>query len=455
MSALLEDTIIALATAQGISAIAVIRLSGKDSINIVQKIFKGKDLTAQPSHTIHFGLLYDQERVIDEVLVSVFRGPNSFTKENSIEISCHGSPIIVKEIIKVLLRQGARLAEPGEFTKRAFLHGRFDLAQAEAVADLINAETDNARQAALNQMRGGFSKEINRLREELIHFASLIELELDFGEEDVEFAKRNDLKDLILKIQAYIELLMDSFDQGNVIKNGVPTVIAGKPNAGKSTLLNVLLNEERAIVSEIAGTTRDVIEDEMVLGGINFRFIDTAGLRETQDVIEAMGVERTREQMKKASLIIYMFDLAQATLPEIEEEEQQLKELGIPHIKVGNKLDKASSSLMDQLKNKDFIFISASTKINIAELKENILSRFQVRSVKTGDVMVTNIRHYQNLLQTRDALQRVLDGMDNEITGDFLAMDIRQSLHYLGEITGTITTDDLLDNIFSKFCIGK
>jgi tRNA modification GTPase len=455
MSALLEDTIIALATAQGISAIAVIRLSGKDSIDIVQKVFKGKDLTAQPSHTIHFGLLYDQERVIDEVLVSVFRAPNSFTKENSIEISCHGSPIIIKEILKVLLRQGARLAEPGEFTKRAFLHGRFDLAQAEAVADLINAETDNARQAALNQMRGGFSKEINRLREELIHFASLIELELDFGEEDVEFAKRNDLKDLILKIQAYIELLMDSFDQGNVIKNGVPTVIAGKPNAGKSTLLNVLLNEERAIVSEIAGTTRDVIEDEMVLGGINFRFIDTAGLRETQDVIEAMGVERTREQMKKASLIIYMFDLTQATLSEVEEEEEHLKQLGIPHIKVGNKLDKASLSLTDQLKNKDFIFISASTKTNITELKEKILSYFQVRSVKTGDVMVTNIRHYQNLLQTRDALQRVLDGMDTEITGDFLAMDIRQSLHYLGEITGTITTDDLLDNIFSKFCIGK
>lgn len=451
----MNDTIVALATAQGISAIAVIRLSGKDSIAIVQKVFSGKKLEEQPSHTLHFGMLRDGDKVIDEVLISLFREPNSFTKENSVEISCHGSPVIVKEIIKVLLKHGARLAEPGEFTKRAFLNGRFDLAQAEAVADLINAETDNARQAALNQMRGGFSKEIDRLREELIHFASLIELELDFGEEDVEFAKRDDLKALILKIQSYLHLLIESFDQGNVIKNGIPTVIAGKPNAGKSTLLNTLLNEERAIVSDIPGTTRDTIEDEMVLGGINFRFIDTAGLRETQDVIEAIGVERTREQMRKASLIIYLFDLATASLQEIQEEEAHLTALGIPHIKVGNKIDKANADLVQKLKEKDFIFISAAGKTNIQELKNTILSRFQVKSVKSGDVMVTNLRHYQNLTQTYDALTRVLDGMDNGITGDFLAMDIRQALHYLGEITGTITTEDLLANIFSKFCIGK
>jgi tRNA modification GTPase len=304
-------------------------------------------------------------------------------------------------------------------------------------------------------MRGGFSKEINHLREELIHFASLIELELDFGEEDVEFAKRDDLRKLIKKIQGYLRSLIDSFDQGNVIKNGVPTVIAGKPNAGKSTLLNTLLNEERAIVSDIPGTTRDVIEDEMVLGGINFRFTDTAGLRETQDVIEAMGVERTRDRMKKASLIIYLFDLTQTTIEEIDSEEDHLKNLGIPYIKVGNKLDKADADLTKALGNRDFIFISASNKTNIQDLKEKILSHFQVRSVKTGDVLVTNLRHYQNLLQTNEALQRVLNGMDQEITGDFLAMDIRQSLHYLGEITGTITTDALLDNIFSKFCIGK
>jgi tRNA modification GTPase len=450
-----SDTIIALATAQGISAIAVIRLSGDDAINIVQRVFHGKDLTKQASHTIHFGTIRDDDRIVDEVLVSVFKGSNSFTKENSIEISCHGSPYIVKEIIKVLLKQGARLAEPGEFTKRAFLHGRFDLAQAEAVADLINAETENARQAAINQMRGGFSKEINHLREELIHFASLIELELDFGEEDVEFAKRDDLRKLILKIQSYLRSLIDSFDQGNVIKNGVPTVIAGKPNAGKSTLLNVLLNEEKAIVSEIAGTTRDVIEDEIVLGGINFRFIDTAGLRETQDVIEAMGVERTRDRMKKASIIMYMFDLTNTTWEEIETEVQGLETLGIPYVKVGNKVDKADPALLKKLGREGMVFISASNKTNIDQLQEKLLSHFPINTVKPGDVLVTNLRHYQNLLQTNESLDRVLTGMSNGITGDFLAMDIRQSLHYLGEITGTISTDDLLDNIFSKFCIGK
>lgn len=450
-----SDTIVALATAQGIGAISVIRLSGDDAIRITQSVFNGKELTAQPSHTIHFGTIHDDDRLIDEVLVSVFIAPHSFTTENAIEISCHGSSIIVKEIIKVLLKKGARLATPGEFTKRAFLHGRFDLAQAEAVADLINAETENARQAALNQMRGGFSKEINHLREELIHFASLIELELDFGEEDVEFAKRSDLKKLIFQIQGYLTSLIQSFDQGNVIKNGVPTVIAGKPNAGKSTLLNVLLNEDKAIVSDIAGTTRDSIEDEIVLGGINFRFIDTAGLRDTQDVIEAMGVERTRDKMKKASLIIYMVDLTNTSLAEIETEIKTLMELGIPHIKVGNKLDKADAALVNQLKQQDFIFISAKHNDHIDALKEKILSLFAIQNVKTGDVMVTNLRHYQNLLQTNESLTRVLEGMDNGVTGDFLAMDIRQSLHYLGEITGTITTDDLLDNIFSKFCIGK
>lgn len=357
-----NDTIVALATAQGISAIAVIRLSGKDAIVIAQKIYKGKNLLEAASHTVHFGTVQQDEKIIDEVLVTVFKEPNSFTQENAVEISCHGSPVIVKEIIKVLLKHGARLAEPGEFTKRAFLNGRFDLAQAEAVADLINAETDNARQAALNQMRGGFSKEINHLREELIHFASLIELELDFGEEDVEFAKRDDLRKLIVKIQSYLSSLIQSFDQGNVIKNGVPTVIAGKPNAGKSTLLNVLLNEEKAIVSEIAGTTRDVIEDEMVLGGINFRFIDTAGLRETQDVIEAIGVERTRDRMKKASLILYLFDLSNTSFDEIAEEVKELNAAGIPFVKVGNKVDKADKSLVAKLTEEDFILFQLPTK---------------------------------------------------------------------------------------------
>lgn len=450
-----DDTIIALATPQGVGAISVIRLSGGDAIAITQSLFKGKDLTQQASHTLHLGTLQDEGRLIDEVLVAVFHAPHSFTTENAVEISCHGSPLIVKEIIKAFLKKGARLAGPGEFTKRAFLHGRFDLAQAEAVADLINAETDNARQAALNQMRGGFSKEINKLREELIHFASLIELELDFGEEDVEFAKRSDLKKLIFQIQGYLTSLIQSFDQGNVIKNGVPTVIAGKPNAGKSTLLNVLLNEEKAIVSDIAGTTRDSIEDEIVLGGINFRFIDTAGLRETKDVIEAMGVARAYDKMKKASLIIYLVDLTNTTLGEINAEMQKLTELGIPYIKVGNKLDKADARLVQQLEKEGFIFISAKRGDHMEALKEKILSLFEIQNVKTGDVLVTNLRHYQNLLQTNESLTRVLEGMDSGVTGDFLAMDIRQSLHYLGEITGSITTEDLLDNIFSKFCIGK
>ncbi len=450
-----DEPIVALATAQGISAIAVIRLSGKDSIAIAQRVFRGKELTKQPSHTIHFGTLHDGEKNIDEVLISLFKEPNSFTKENAVEISCHGSPIIVKEIIKTLLKHGARLATPGEFTKRAFLNGRFDLAQAEAVADIINAETDNARQAALNQMRGGFSKEIQHLREELIHFASLIELELDFGEEDVEFAKRDDLRNLILKIQSYLKVLINSFDQGNVIKNGIPTVIAGKPNAGKSTLLNALLNEEKAIVSEIPGTTRDVIEDEMILGGISFRFMDTAGLRETVDIVEALGIERTRESLRKASLILYLFDLSKSSLEDIHNEENEIKELNVPYLKVGNKVDKADAELIQKLEREDFILISASQKKNIQQLKDKILSRFQIDQVKQGDVLVTNLRHYQGLKQTDESLSRVLVGMGSGITGDFLAMDIRQALHYLGEITGQITTDDLLANIFSKFCIGK
>ena len=328
----IDDTIIALATAQGVSAIAVIRLSGKDSIRLANQMFKGKNLEMQPSHTVHLGTLEADGKTIDEVLVALFKEPNSYTRENSVEISCHGSPHIVKQIIKAFLRTGARLAGPGEFTKRAFMHGRFDLAQAEAVADLIQAENENARQAAINQMRGGFSQEIKQLREELIHFASLIELELDFGEEDVEFAGRKDLTDLVTMIMDYLDPLIKSFDEGNVIKNGIPTVIAGKPNAGKSTLLNALLNEDKAIVSEIPGTTRDVIEDEITLGGISFRFMDTAGLRETTDVIEALGVSRTRETMKKASLILYLFDLSETDLVSLKQEEAELKSLGIPYL---------------------------------------------------------------------------------------------------------------------------
>jgi tRNA modification GTPase len=450
-----SDTILALATAPGVAAIAVIRVSGKDAITLVQRVFQGKDLTQQPTHTLHLGNLRDGDRVVDEVLVSLFREPHSYTRENAVEISCHGSSVVVQQVIKLLLNQGARLAEPGEFTKRAFLNGRFDLSQAEAVADLINAETDNARQAALNQMRGGFSKEIKRLREELIHFASLIELELDFGEEDVEFAKRDDLRKLIVSMNRFIQSLIESFDTGRVIKDGVPTVIAGKPNVGKSTLLNALLNEEKAIVSEIPGTTRDVIEDEITLGGINFRFIDTAGLRETADTIEAIGVGRTKEQLKKAALILYLVDLSTATYEEVQQELASLSELNVPVIRVANKMDKANAELVGKLTQLDFQFISAMNKTNLKALEDRIVNLFHVDRVKQGDVIVTNARHYQSLRDTNDALQRVLDGMDKGVTGDFLAMDVRNALHHLGLITGQITTEDLLGNIFGKFCIGK
>jgi len=450
-----DPVIVAPATPPGVSALAVIRLSGKDSIALTQRVFAGKNLEDQPSHTLHLGVIKDGADPIDEVVVSVFKAPHSFTRENSIEISCHGSPLIVQRIIGVLLRQGAQLAGPGEFTKRAFLNGRFDLAQAEAVADLINAETDNARQAALNQMRGGFSKEIQKLREELIHFASLIELELDFGEEDVEFAKRDDLRKLIMRMQGFLQTLISSFREGNVIKYGIPTVIAGKPNAGKSTLLNLLLNEEKAIVSDIPGTTRDVIEDEMILGGINFRFIDTAGLRDTTDTIEAIGVERTKAQLKKASLVLYLVDLTHTSRTEIQHELQQIQELTVPVIRIGNKVDKADPALIAELKREGFVCISATKKTNLPQLEEAILSKFNLKQVKQGDVVITNLRHYDNLRQTDEALSRVLQGMDNGVTGDFLAMDVRQALHYLGVITGEISTDDLLENIFSRFCIGK
>ncbi|MFD2035995.1 tRNA uridine-5-carboxymethylaminomethyl(34) synthesis GTPase MnmE [Belliella marina] len=452
-----EDTIVALATPQGVGAIAVIRLSGKDAIKICNSVFKGKNLESQDSHTIHFGTIRDGDRIIDEVLVSLFVAPKSFTKENAVEISTHGSSYIVNQVIKLLVRSGARPAKPGEFTQRAFLNGQFDLAQAEAVADLIHADSETSHQAALNQMRGGFSGEISKLRAELIHFASMIELELDFTEEDVEFASRDDLRILVEKLLRVVEQLISSFDLGNVIKNGVPTVIAGKPNAGKSTLLNALLNEEKAIVSEIAGTTRDFIEDEINIGGVIFRFIDTAGLRETTDVIESIGVSRTQEKMKTASLILYLFDLTDSSMEEINRDVENLETLGVPFIKVANKTDKSNTQFINELKGKfpDTIFISAGQKENLEALKNRVLELVNLDKFRTGNTIVTNIRHYDSLVKTRQSLLDVLEGLDNEITNDFLAMDIRRSLHYLGEITGEITTDDLLDNIFSKFCIGK
>lgn len=452
-----EDTIVALATPQGVSAIGIIRLSGKSAIEIANSIFKGKDLLKQNSHTIHFGKITDQDTIIDEVLVSVFIGPKSFTKENIVEISSHGSPYILQKIIKLLISKGARMAKAGEFTKRAFLNGKFDLAQAEAVADLINSDSEATHMAAMNQMRGGFSKKIKTLREELIHFASMIELELDFAEEDVEFANRAQLIELIISLQKEIKKLIESFNIGNVIKNGVPTVIAGKPNSGKSTLLNTLLEEKKAIVTDIPGTTRDFIEDEIHIEGISFRFIDTAGIRKAKDKIEAIGIERTIAKMKAASIIIYLADLAEESEKEINSEKRKLNALGIPYLLTGNKTDKLDDAKLKLLENvfPEMIFISASEELNIDRLKKALIHLVHLGDFKTGDTIVTNIRHIESLTNTQTALDDVMKGIDNNVTEDFLAMDIRQALHHLGEITGEITTDDLLGNIFSKFCIGK
>lgn len=450
-----NDTIVALATPSGSGAIGVIRLSGPEAISITNNVFKGKNLAKQASHTIHFGTIRDGEAILDEVLVSLFIGPHSYTKEHVVEISTHGSQYIIESIIKLLIRTGARAAKPGEFTLRAFLNGGMDLSQAEAVADLIASNSASSHQVAMQQMRGGFSNELQVLREQLIHFASMIELELDFGEEDVEFANRDQLRDLISKIHRVLYRLISSFEQGNVMKNGVPVVIAGKPNVGKSTLLNALLNEERAIVSEIAGTTRDTIEDEMSIKGVVFRFIDTAGIRETADIIEAKGVERTREKMKQAKLIMYLFDPVVQGAAEISEQLEELTVLGIPFVGIVNKKDLLEESLIQSLDSLNLNFISAREKQGIEELKEEILRRVNLHKINNDDVIVSNIRHVEALQKTEEALARVLYGLDNPVTSDFLAMDIKQALYYLGEITGTVTTDDLLDNIFSKFCIGK
>ena len=473
-----SDTIIALATPSGIGAIGVIRLSGPDAISLVNEVFGGKDLSIQHSHTIHFGTIKDGKQVLDEVLVSIFIGPKSYTRENVVEISTHGSAFIIESIIKLLIRKGARPANPGEFTLRAFLNGQLDLSQAEAVADLIASNSQASHQVAMQQMRGGFSGELQHLRDQLIHFAAMIELELDFGEEDVEFANREQLKGLIYQIQRILHRLIQSFEQGNVMKNGVPVVIAGKPNVGKSTLLNALLNEERAIVSEIAGTTRDTVEDEMIIGGLRFRFIDTAGIRDTVDIIEAKGVERTHEKIKQAKLIIYLVDPEQ-DMEEILEQLKYLESLGIPFLTVVNKQDLVTSEFEDQLsvisyqlsggsnersfENPDnrqqstgnILLISARNKTGIEELKSEILRKVNLHSINTDDVLVSNIRHLEALQKTEESLNRVLINIDNPITSDFLASDIKQALYYLGEITGQVTTDDLLETIFSKFCIGK
>lgn len=449
-----QETIIALSTPPGSGAIGVIRLSGPDAIRLTNEVFVGKDLEKQASHTLHFGLVKDGDQLIDEVVAGLFVAPKSYTKENVVEISCHGSNYIIQQIINLLISKGARAAKPGEFTLRAFLNGAFDLSQAEAVADLIASNSKASHDVAMQQMRGGFANELKGLREQLIHFASMIELELDFAEEDVEFANRDQLRKLVTKINYVLQRLISSFELGNVIKNGVPIVIAGKPNVGKSTLLNALLNEERAIVSDIAGTTRDTIEDELNIGGIVFRFIDTAGIRETADIIEALGVERTLEKMKQAKLIIYMADASQ-TVPELEEQIRGLVKLEIPYLILLNKADLLATEQRKAFATLGVVFVSARDKVGIDELKVTLLEQVNLHHINTSETLVTNIRHVEALKQTENALQRVLANVDNPVTSDFLAMDIKQALHYLGEITGTVTTDDLLENIFTKFCIGK
>ena len=459
-----NDIIVALATAHGSSAIAIIRLSGPEVLNIVEPFIYTKNLKKislknKPSHSVNFALIVFQDNIIDEVLITLFKNPNSYTGQDSIEISCHGSPFIQQKLLQLFLSQGARMANAGEFTLRAFLNGKLDLSQAEAVSDLIASNSALSHQFAMQQMRGGFSTKINQLRQNLINFASLIELELDFSEEDVEFANRDDLKKLISTIYSVIEALIQSFELGNVIKNGIPVTIIGKPNAGKSTLLNVLLEEDKAIVSEIAGTTRDLIEDEMIVDGVMFRFIDTAGLRVTSDAVEQIGLNKAFEAIKKSAIVIYLFDAHELTAGDLVLELQKIEKhlVSTQVILVANKID---IETLNDLKNEfidfpEMIFISAKKQLNINELKNKLLSLFDARTVSATDTIVTNARHASSLTNANLALKKVLEGLHNNIVPDLLALDIRYALNEIGLITGEVSNEDLLNNIFSKFCIGK
>ncbi|MGY8933354.1 MAG: tRNA uridine-5-carboxymethylaminomethyl(34) synthesis GTPase MnmE [Flavobacteriales bacterium] len=454
-----QNTIVALATPSGAGAIAIIRLSGKDAITIAAEVFnsiRGKELSKQKSHTVHLGNIVDGNRIIDEVLATVFKNPNSYTGENVVEFSCHGSSYIQQEIIQLLLRKGCRMATAGEFTLQAFLNGKMDLSQAEAVADLIASDSKASHQLAIQQMRGGFSTEIEELRIQLLNFASLIELELDFSEEDVEFANREEFQKLIKKITVLLKKLIDSFATGNVLKNGIPVAIVGRPNSGKSTLLNSLLNEERAIVSNIAGTTRDTIEDEITIGGIRFRFIDTAGLRDTTDEIEKIGVERALEKLEKSSIYIYLFDSTEMSVVEVKKELDSFT-TNSKQLIVANKIDKASKEEVSAINNSDlpFLTISAKNKDSLDVLSNSLLDIAGIEALDSNQLMVTNSRHYDVLIKSLEEISKVQEGIDNHLTGDLLAIDLRQALYFLGEITGQVSNDDLLGNIFANFCIGK
>ena len=459
-----NDNIIALATASGSGAISIIRVSGPKTIEITDSLFKSKDgsnLLEKKSHTITLGDVVDGSRVIDEVLVSLFVSPKSYTGENVVEISCHGSSYVQKEIIKLFIDNGCRAAKAGEFTLRAFLNGKMDLSQAEAVADLISSKSSASHKIALDQMRGGFKSDIKELRQQLLDFASLIELELDFTEEDVEFANLKDLTKLIHKIKNTISILIDSFATGNVIKNGIPIVIAGEPNTGKSTLLNAILNDDRAIVSDIPGTTRDTVEDELILNGINYRFIDTAGIRTTKDEIESIGISKTFEKIENSTIILYMLDCSDINSDKIEASKEIVNKIrnDFPDKKlllVANKIDIADSKLVESnFSDFSLCCISAKDGTNIDKLKKHISSCVDLNELNTGSSIVTNSRHYDLLCKTSIEIENVLKGIDNKISGDLLSIDIRQALQHLGELTGEVTNDEVLGNIFSKFCIGK
>jgi tRNA modification GTPase len=460
-----NDTIVALATPSGSGAIAVIRLSGENAISIADAHFKSvktnKSLSEQKTHTIHLGHIIDNYRTIDEVLVSVFKNPNSYTGEDVIEISCHGSSYIQQEIIQLFLRNGCRMATAGEFTLRAFLNGKLDLSQAEAVADLISSDNEASHQIAMQQMRGGFSSEIARLREELLNFASLIELELDFAEEDVEFADRTQFKQLIERITFVLKRLIDSFAVGNVIKNGIPVAIVGEPNVGKSTLLNALLNEDRAIVSEIAGTTRDTIEDEISIGGMGFRFIDTAGIRETEDVVESIGIKKTFEKIEQSQVVIYLFDssasITNLGAVQLEIEKIKNKYPQKPLLVIANKIDQLDDTQLATLNTEieDVQLLSAKSGFGVEQLTNSLLNLINTGALRNNETIVTNSRHYDALLKAFEEIQKVQNGLETGLSGDLLAIDIRQALYHFGEITGEITNDDLLGNIFANFCIGK
>ena len=459
-----KDNIIALATPAGSGAISIIRISGSKSIEITDSLFKSKNgskLIDKNSHTITLGQITDGNRIIDQVLISLFIAPKSYTGENVVEISCHGSSYVQNEVIKLFIDNGCRAAKAGEFTLRAFLNGKIDLSQAEAVADLISSKSSASHKIALDQMRGGFKSDIKELRQQLLDFASLIELELDFSEEDVGFANLNELKKLIHKIKETISVLIDSFAAGNVIKNGIPIVIVGEPNTGKSTLLNAILNDERAIVSDIPGTTRDTVEDEIILNGINYRFIDTAGIRATKDKIESVGIKKTFEKVESSSIVLYMLDSSVTDSNKINDSKQIINKIikDFPAknlIIVANKIDIGDSKLIEShFKEFKHIYVSAKHSTNIDELKQQISSCIDLNEINTNSSVVTNSRHYDLLCKSSVEIQNVLKGIDDKISGDLLAIDIRQALQYLGELTGEVTNDEVLGNIFSKFCIGK